>query len=83
MLPNTLRRILEYYFKILGKYDLNELHKKFLGQHQIACRTLISWIHDGSHNADALSTSRLDHFPFRMGILPLIARRLPAVAIHL
>src|SRR5205085_1281897 len=28
--------------------------------------------------ADTLSKSRLDHFRFRKGILPLIARRLPA-----
>ncbi len=47
---NTLRRILENYFLILGEIDLEELTDKFDGEEKIVCRSLTSWIHDGSHN---------------------------------
>ena len=46
---NTLRRILEYYFKILGGIKLNEIADKFPRNEKIICRTLLSWVHDGSH----------------------------------
>jgi len=50
-IQNTMRRILENYFKILGKYVDDELIMKF-GNHQDQqiCRSLISWINDGSHS---------------------------------
>lgn len=48
---NTLRRILEYYFKILGntnyKKDIND---KFEGKERIVCKSLVSRINDGSHS---------------------------------
>lgn len=46
---NTLRRILENYFTVLGGYDLNSLVEEFEGQEMFVCRSLTSWIHDGSH----------------------------------
>ena len=49
-LPNTLRRILEYYFKILGKYrDLDDVCKEFSSSERIVCRALLSWVNEGSH----------------------------------
>lgn len=48
-LQNTMRRILEYYFKILGRQNLDELYKRFEGVEQMICKSLISWINDGSH----------------------------------
>lgn len=48
---NVMRRILESYFKILGEVDLDGLCEKFEGNEKIICQSLISWIHDGSHNA--------------------------------
>lgn len=50
-IQNTLRRILENYFKILGGVDLHELSNKFEGKEKAVCSSLISWINDGSHFA--------------------------------
>ena len=46
---NTLRRILEYYFKILGKIKDDELLNKFEGENKVISNALLSWINDGSH----------------------------------
>lgn len=49
-LQNTMRRIIEHYFKILGQYGDDELISKFQNnEDQQICRSLISWINDGSH----------------------------------
>jgi wobble nucleotide-excising tRNase len=48
-IQNTLRRILENYFKILGGVDLNDLNAKFDGEEKLICKSLISWVNDGSH----------------------------------
>jgi len=49
---NTLRRILEHYFKILGGIKLDEIADKFQGKEKMICGILLSWVHDGSHFAD-------------------------------
>jgi len=49
---NTLRRILEHYFKILGGINLDELANKFEGKDKTICGILLSWVHDGSHYTD-------------------------------
>ena len=48
---NTMRRIIENYFKLLGKYGDDVLISKFptLPDQEI-CRSLICWINDGSHS---------------------------------
>lgn len=48
-IQNTMRRILEHYFKILGGVDFDDLCEKFKGQDKIVCRSLLSWVNDGSH----------------------------------
>ena len=49
-LQNTMRRIIENYFKILGKFTDPDLIDKFdTSEEQQICRSLISWINDGSH----------------------------------
>jgi len=48
---NTLRRILENYFKILGGVDLDKICAMFEGSEKLICKSLISWVHDGSHFA--------------------------------
>ena len=50
-IQNTLRRILENYFKILGGIEVNRLCTMFDGKEKIICRSLCSWVHDGSHYA--------------------------------
>lgn len=50
-MQNIMRRIIEYYFKLLGKYGDDELIKKFTTkEEQEICRSLICWINDGSHS---------------------------------
>jgi len=46
---NTLRRILEYYFNILGGLDYEKAISEFEGEEQIIFKSLVSWINDGSH----------------------------------
>ena len=49
-IQNTMRRIVENYFKILGKYGDDDLINKFENpQEKEICRSLISWINEGSH----------------------------------
>lgn len=50
-IQNTLRRILENYFKILGGVDFDHLCAMFEGRERIICKSLCSWVHDGSHYA--------------------------------
>ena len=50
-IQNTLRRILENYFKILGGISLDKLYKEFDGEDKLKCKALCSWINDGSHSA--------------------------------
>ena len=55
-IENTMRRIIENYFKILGNYGDDDLIKKFETQEEkeicrsLICRSLICWINDGSHS---------------------------------
>lgn len=50
-IQNTMRRIIENYFKILGGYHYDELIESFKDSHeeQEICRSMVSWINDGSH----------------------------------
>lgn len=48
-IQNTLRRILENYFKILGGIDFDSLCNRFEGKDRIICKSLCSWVNDGSH----------------------------------
>jgi wobble nucleotide-excising tRNase len=49
-IQNTLRRILEHYFKILGGINPDELCKKFEGKERVVCNSLFAWVNDGSHS---------------------------------
>lgn len=50
-IQNTLRRILENYFKILGGVDPGEITSMFEGKEKMICNSLFSWVNDGSHYA--------------------------------
>jgi len=57
-IQNTLRRILENYFKILGNVDPDDICAHFEGREKLICRSLFSWVNDGSHFAhDSLYVS--------------------------
>ncbi len=48
---NVMRRIIENYFKVLGDYNDEDIIKQFnTHEEQMICRSLISWINDGSHS---------------------------------
>ena len=46
---NTLRRILEYYFNVIGGLNYERCLNQFEGEDKIVCKALISCINDGSH----------------------------------
>ncbi|MEW4530267.1 AAA family ATPase [Maioricimonas sp. JC845] len=46
---NSMRRILENYFKIFGGINLPNLVDRFDGEEKVIVRSLLSWVHDGSH----------------------------------
>ncbi|WP_192484168.1 MULTISPECIES: AAA family ATPase [Cysteiniphilum] len=49
-LQNTMRRIIEYYFKVLGGFKDEEITEHFDNcQDQQTCQSLLSWVNDGSH----------------------------------
>jgi wobble nucleotide-excising tRNase len=50
-IQNTLRRILENYFKFFGGIEPKDVCSKFSGKEQILCNSMLSWINDGSHFA--------------------------------
>lgn len=62
-LQNTLRRIIENYFKLLGGIDETDLLEKFEGEEKIICQSLLSWINQGSHiiNDDLFVENSIDN----------------------
>jgi wobble nucleotide-excising tRNase len=51
-IQNTLRRILENYFKIMGHVDKDAIVAYFQGEEQFICNSLFSWVNEGSHYAN-------------------------------
>lgn len=49
-LQNTLRRILENYFKMWGGMDKEDVCAIFDGRDKLICQSLFSWVNDGSHS---------------------------------
>ena len=49
-LQNTMRRILEHYFKFYGDIALVDLPIQFSGGERIIAKSLLSWMNDGSHS---------------------------------
>lgn len=46
---NTMRRILEYYFNVIGGIDYERCIDLFEGADKITCKALVSCINEGSH----------------------------------
>lgn len=66
-IQNTLRRIVENYFKVLGNVDTGDIIAKFKGQDQQICASLFLWVNDGSHTAHddlyiSADQSIVDHY---------------------
>lgn len=51
-IQNTMRRILESYFKLVGATTYDRLDDRFTGAQLDAYRSFLSWANDGSHIAD-------------------------------
>jgi wobble nucleotide-excising tRNase len=51
-IQNTLRRIIENYFKILGQMDPDAICDKFEDRERLICKSLFSWVNAGSHWVD-------------------------------
>lgn len=49
---NIMRRILENYFKFFGNTDLDDLENAFEDEERLICRSLLTWINDGSHSVN-------------------------------
>ena len=49
MIQNTMRRIIENYFRISGGKSPDEILKHFDGEQKLICHSLLSWINEGSH----------------------------------
>lgn len=49
-IQNIMRRIIENYFKLLGKYGDDKLIGKFEKEEKEICKSLLSWVNDGSHS---------------------------------
>lgn len=49
LICNTMRRILEHYFNVIGHKDYEKIINQFNGQDKIICRTLLPFINSGSH----------------------------------
>ncbi|MEJ9222294.1 AAA family ATPase, partial [Paenibacillus glucanolyticus] len=47
---NIMRRILENYFKFFGDTNIDDLENEFDNEEKMICRSLLSWINDGSHS---------------------------------
>ncbi len=66
-IQNTLRRILENYFKILGGIDPDDICDYFSGKDKLICKSLFSWVNDGSHSSHddlyvSADDSTIDHY---------------------
>lgn len=48
-LQNSMRRIIEFYFKFLSNIDENKLIEKFDKNEQVICKSLFAWVNAGSH----------------------------------
>jgi wobble nucleotide-excising tRNase len=50
-IQNTLRKILENYFKFFGGVEPETICSQFDGADRLICKSLLSWVNDGSHFA--------------------------------
>ena len=48
-IQNTLRRIVENHFQILGQMNRDQICASFTGDERSVCRSLFSWVNAGSH----------------------------------
>ena len=47
---NTMRRILEHYFQVIGGINYEKCISEFEGEEKVICKSLVAYINDGSHS---------------------------------
>lgn len=60
-IQNTLRRILEYYFKVFGGCDPDEIIAKLDVADRLVCRSMFAWVNEGSHFSSDDIYVTIDH----------------------
>jgi wobble nucleotide-excising tRNase len=60
-MQNTLRRILEYYFRVFGGFNDEKLIAQLEPADRMAATSLFSWAHEGSHYAGDDLHIAMDH----------------------
>ena len=75
---NTLRRILEYYFNIIGGLDYEKSIDEFEGEQKIIFKSLFSWINDGSHfiNDDLVVYAEPENIEKQLNVFKEIFKKL-------
>ncbi|MCK9398147.1 MAG: AAA family ATPase [Methylobacter sp.] len=75
---NTLRRILEYYFNIIGGLDYERSIDEFEGEEKIIFKSLFSWINDGSHfiNDDLVVYAEPENIEKQLNVFKEIFKKL-------
>lgn len=75
---NTLRRILEYYFNIIGGLDYEKSIDEFEGEEKIIFKSLFSWINDGSHfiNDDLMVYAEPENIEKQLNVFKEIFKKL-------
>jgi len=75
---NTLRRILEYYFNIIGGLDYEKSIDEFEGEEKIIFKSLFSWINDGSHfiNDDLVVYAEPENIEKQLNVFKEIFKKL-------
>lgn len=46
---NTIRKIIDYYFRIIGSQNYDSILDSFEGEDKIICRSFFDWMNEGSH----------------------------------
>ncbi|MCM3749276.1 AAA family ATPase [Paenibacillus pasadenensis] len=73
-IQNIMRRILENYFKFFGDTNIDDLESEFENEEKMICRSLLSWINDGSHSIseDLYVESNIDLVDRYLGVFKSI-----------
>jgi wobble nucleotide-excising tRNase len=75
---NTMRRILEYYFNIIGGLDYEKSINEFDGEEKIIFKSLFSWINDGSHfiNDDLVVYTEPENIEKQINVFKAVFKKL-------
>ena len=75
---NTMRRILEYYFNIIGGLDYEKSINEFDDEEKIIFKSLFSWINNGSHfiNDDLVVYTEPENIEKQINVFKAVFKKL-------